>query len=223
MDTEFPPTRPMTRSAMSPPVAPTPAPAAPKVVTQDPALTRRLSERAARPGVMRMTDFGGLDDLPAAVSKPPAPRAAPNAGPAPAPVVQRGDLLLVSESLVEGRILHKRFKKYGLSIDWSREGKQALVMIKAHAYRMVAVDRLNGEPDAYQICRAAKQTRQANGQPPVVVLFSPSAGSMDRIKAGLAGSDAYLSRSVAEAEFYKMLAQHRLVDLDGFEKTNVGF
>ena len=192
-------------------------------VTQDPALTRRLSERAARPGVMRMTDFGGLDDLPAAISKPPAPRAAPSVSPAPAPVVQRGDLLLVSESLVEGRILHKRFKKYGLSIDWSREGKQALTMMKTHAYRLVAVDRLNGDPDAYQVCRAAKQTRQANGQPPVVVLFSPSAGSMDRIKAGLAGSDAYLSRSVAEAEFYKVLAQHRLVDLDGFEKTNVGF
>ena len=44
-----------------------------------------------------------------------------------------------------------------------------------------------------------------------------------RLKAGLAGSDAYLSRSVGEAELYKVLAQHRLVSLDGFEKTNVGF
>ena len=104
-----------------------------------------------------------------------------------------------------------------------REGKQALVMMKAHAYRLVVVDRLDGEPDAYQVCRTAKQTRQPNGQPPVVIMFAPSAGSMDRIKAGLAGSDAYLSRSVAESEFYKVLAQHRLVSLDGFAKTNVGF
>ena len=96
-------------------------------------------------------------------------------------------------------------------------------MLKAHAYRLVAVDRLAGEPDAYQVCRAAKQTRQGNGQPPVVIMFAPSGGSMDRIKAGLAGSDAYLSRSVTEAELYKGLAQHRLVSLDGFAKTNVGF
>jgi DNA-binding response OmpR family regulator len=130
-------------------------------------------------------------------------------------------MLLVSESLVEGRILHKRFKRYGLNIDWSREGKQALVMLKAHAYRLVAIDRLNGDPDAYQVCRAAKQCKLANGQPPVVVMFAPNAGSMDRIKAGLAGSDAYLSRSVAEAEFYKLLAQQRLVELDRFEKTNI--
>ncbi|MCU0927150.1 MAG: hypothetical protein MUF44_14375 [Hydrogenophaga sp.] len=137
--------------------------------------------------------------------------------------MQRGDMLLVAESLVEGRILHKRFKRYGLNIDWSREASQALAMIKAHPYRLVAIDRLKGEPDAYQICRSAKQRKLPNGKPPVVVMFAPSAGSMDRIKAGLAGSDAYLSRSVAEAEFYKVLAQHRLVELDGFQKTNVGF
>ncbi len=234
-DTEFPATRPMVRSTLAPAtppapmVAPAPAPVLPAPRADD-EQTRRLNERAARPGVMRLTDFGGLDDLPAAAPLPSArgprtraPRSTQTRTEVPAPVVQRGDMLLVSESLVEGRILHKRFKKYGLAINWSREGKQALVMLKAHAYRLVAIDRLNGEPDALQVCRAAKQTQQANGQPPVVVMFAPSAGSMDRIKAGLAGSDAYLSRSVAEAEFYKVLAQHRLVDLDGFEKTNVGF
>lgn len=229
-DTEFPATRPMVRSTVAPlqpapPVRMPPVPARPAVRADD-AAARRLNERAARPGVMRLTDFGGLDDLPAPASQPPRPRSPRSINQTPkaaAPVVQRGDMLLVSESLVEGRILHKRFKKYGLTIDWSREGSQALVMLKAHPYRLVAIDRLNGEPDAYQVCRSAKQCKQPNGQPPVVVMFAPTAGSMDRIKAGLAGSDAYLSRSVAEAEFYKVLAQHRLVDLDGFEKTNVGF
>jgi len=148
---------------------------------------------------------------------------AQRASPAPVPEVQRGDVLLVAESLVEGRILHKRFGRYKLSVDWSRESSQALVMLKAHPYRLVVIDRLSGEPDAYQVCRAAKQVRLPNGQSPVVVMFASTAGSMDRIKAGLAGSDAYFPRSVNEAELYRLLAQHRLVDLDGFEKTNVGF
>lgn len=227
-DTEFPATRPMVRStlaATATATTPAGAPSQPMPpVTTAPA--RRPNGPGARPGVMRLTDFGGLDELPVPASRSPksrAPRSVNQTSQTPAPVVPRGDMLLVSESLVEGRILHKRFKRYGLNIDWSREGKQALVMLKAHAYRLVAIDRLNGDPDAYQICRAAKQCKQANGQPPVVIMFAPNAGSMDRIKAGLAGSDAYLSRSVAEAEFYKLLAQHRLVDLDGFEKTNVGF
>jgi len=226
-DTEFPPTRPMIRPMR---------PAAPVV---PPALTARAAPAAAkvasapaRPGVIRLTDFGGLDELPA-----PAPQ--PAASPASRPSrsqrtrspgsnqevaeVRRGEVLLVAESLVEGRILYKRFKRYGLNIDWSREAPQALAMLKAHPYRLVVIDRLQGEPDAFQVCRQAKQRKLPTGQSPVVMMFAPTAGSMDRMKAGLAGSDAYLSRSVSEADLYKTLAQHRLVSLDGFEKTNIGF
>jgi CheY-like chemotaxis protein len=220
-DTEFPPTRPMTHgdavAARRPPAAPPPAavrPAAP----------------AQRPGVMGVTDFGGLEDLPLPGARSNASRSdlAPEKSPssrskAPAvPEVQRGEVLLVAESLVEGRILLKRFKKYNLSVDWSREATQAVVMLKAHPYRLVVVDRLSGEPDAFQVCRTAKQQKQL-GKPPVVIMFAAIAGSMDRMKAGLAGSDAYLSRSVAESDLYKVLSQHRLVNLEGFQKTSVGF
>lgn len=211
-DTEFPPTRPLERgdaahlrSTIPPPGHATPAP-------------------VARPGVMRMTDFASLEDLPmpsAPRTRSPKSRLSADKA-APVPEVARGDMLLVAESLVEGRILLKRFKKYGLAVDWSREGTQALAMLKAHPYRVVAIDRLKGEPDANQICRAAKQTKGPKGAP-VVIMFAPTAGSMDRMKAGLAGSDAYLSRSVGEAELYKVLAQHRLVSLNGFAPTNVGF
>jgi CheY-like chemotaxis protein len=216
-DTEFPATQTMERGdeQSAPPAARPPVP---------PPASRPAPAASARGGVMRMTDFGGLDDLPT----PPAPRAtrAPKSristDKTAAPEVARGDMLLVAESLVEGRILLKRFKKYGLSVDWSREAAQALVMLKAHPYRVVVIDRLKGEPDANQICRVAKQTKGPKGAP-VVIMFAPTAGSMDRMKAGLAGSDAYLSRSVGEGDLYKVLAQHRLVSLDGFAPTNVGF
>lgn len=230
-ETEFPNTRPMVRrmaaaQTPAPMPAPMPAPAPSRPVAQV------ESARALRPGVMGVTDFGGLEELPTpAQAATPSPSQvsrrdrSTNAEESkkPVPEVRRGDVLLVAESLVEGRILHKRFRKYELSIDWSRESKQALAMIKAHAYRLVVIDRLNGSPDAYAVCRAAKQRKLANGTSSVVMMFAPTAGSMDRLKAGLAGSDSYLSRSVAEAELYKVLAQHRLVSLDGFEKTNVGF
>lgn len=226
-ETEFPPTRPMVRrSAVAPAqipvvraaVAPAPEPSA-------------MARRMARPGVVRLTDFGGLDELP-----PPAPmpvsaphartsRAAPTSQRTRQPVgeTKRGDTLLVSDSLVEGRILHKRFARYGLKVDWSREGRQAEQMLRAHPYRLVVIDRVAGDPDAFQICRVARQQRLANGQPPAVLMFASNAGSMDRIKAGLAGSDAYLSRSVSEAELYRHLAQHRLVSQDAFAPTDIVF
>ena len=219
-DTEFPPTRPMTREASTPRAAPP--------VLKQLAMPPRTAP-AQRVGVMRVTDFGALEALPSPPppnSRPPSsrsPRSKSARSAQPLPEVKRGEVLLVAESLVEGRILHKRFSRYGLSIDWSREAPQALAMLKAHPYRLVAIDRLKGEPDAYSVCRSAKQRKLPNGSAPVVMMFAPTAGSMDRIKAGLAGCDAYLSRSVAEADFYRTLAQHRLVSLDGFEKTNVGF
>jgi CheY-like chemotaxis protein len=210
-DTEFPATRPMERGEE-------------RALTAMPPAPQRAAAPGNRQGTMRLTDFGGLDDLPS----PPAPRStrAPrsriSSDKSAVPEVARGDMLLVAESLVEGRILLKRFKRYGLSIDWSREATQALVMLKANPYRLVVIDRLKGDPDANQICRSAKQTKGPKGAP-VVIMFAPTAGSMDRMKAGLAGSDAYLSRSVSESDLYKVLAQHRLVSLDGFAPTNVGF
>ncbi|QHE83666.1 response regulator [Hydrogenophaga sp. BPS33] len=218
-DTEFPLTRPMQREA---PAAA--APAAAPVSAPPPPPAR--AKPAAQTGVVRMTDFGGLDDLPLPTPAPAratrAPRSRIASDKANVPEVARGDMLLVAESLVEGRILLKRFRRYGLNVDWSREAAQALVMLKAHPYRLVVVDRLKGDPDGYHVCRTAKQTKGPKGAP-VVIMFAPTAGSMDRMKAGLAGSDAYLSRSVGEGELYKVLAHHRLVNLDAFAPTNVGF
>jgi CheY-like chemotaxis protein len=219
-DTEFPPTRPMVRERAQPP--------APPVLRK--AMAPMPATNVQPVGVMRVTDFGALDPVPAPApatsSRAPSSRSMRSRNSRtsePVPEVQRGDVLLVAESLVEGRILHKRFKRYGLNIDWSREAPQALALLKEHPYRLVAIDRIKGEADAYSVCRSAKQRKLPNGNAPVVLMFAPTAGSMDRIKAGLAGCDAYLSRSVGEAEFYRVLAQHRLVSLDGFERTNIGF
>jgi CheY-like chemotaxis protein len=222
-DSEFPATRPMRRTDSAPP-SPAAASAEPAPM---PAVRRMPPAATQRAGVMRMTDFGGIDDLPVPSARQPSGRrigdsllpASRDLG-AQASELPRGEVLLVAESLVEGRVLLKRFKKYGLSVDWSRESVQALVMIKAHAYRMVVIDRLSGQPDSFQVCRAAKQEKHG-GRAPVVVMFAAIAGSMDRMKAGLAGCDAYLSRTVAEADLYKVLAQHRLVNLDAFARTTL--
>jgi CheY-like chemotaxis protein len=237
-ETEFPPTRPMTREealamiaraagiSTEAPAAPPPAPARPpEAPAPAPAAPTARSGTVNIP-LRGATDFADLEDL--LNVAPPAPRARHSRlpsrlrqGDAAVPEVARGDALLVGQSLVEGRILLKRFRKYELSMDWCREPAQVQAMLKAHPYRLVVIDRLSGEPDAFQVCRWAKQAKGPKGAA-TVILFAPSAGSMERMKAGLAGADAYLSRSVSEADLYKVLAQHRLVSLNGFAPTNVG-
>lgn len=257
-ETEFPPTRPMTReealamiaraagmsteadapalaSAAPLPAATrqapagafaTPAPEAPRAAPLRPPEAGKARAGTVNIPLRGATDFADLEDL--LNVAPPAPRARNSRlasrlrqGDAAVPEVARGDALLVGQSLVEGRILLKRFRKYELSMDWCREPAQVQAMLKAHPYRLVVIDRLSGEPDAFQVCRWAKQAKGPKGAA-TVILFAPSAGSMERMKAGLAGADAYLSRSVSEADLYKVLAQHRLVSLNGFAPTNVG-
>lgn len=234
-ETDFPPTRPMSRDEVQamdaaaarraartvPPPMPVAAPAAAPAAPAPPPAAKsvQIPLRGA-------TDFADLDEL--FNVSPPAPKARNTRSPntrsgrqGGLPEVARGDALLVGQSLVEGRILLKRFRKYELEIDWCRDPAQAEAMMQAHAYRLVVIDRLGGQPDAFAVCRSAKQAKGPKGAP-VVILFAPSAGSMERMKAGLAGADAYLSRSVSEADLYKVLAQHRLVSLNGFAPTNVG-
>ncbi len=238
-ETDFPPTRPMSRDEVqaleaaaarraartaSPPPAPVSAPVPATTTAVAPA--PRPAAKSVQIPLRGATDFADLDEL--FNVSPPAPKARNTRGAdtrsgraGGLPEVARGDALLVGQSLVEGRILLKRFRKYELEIDWCRDPAQAEAMMQAHPYRLVVIDRLGGQPDAFAVCRSAKQAKGPKGAP-VVILFAPSAGSMERMKAGLAGADAYLSRSVSEADLYKVLAQHRLVNLNGFAPTNVG-
>lgn len=135
------------------------------------------------------------------------------------PEVPRGEGLLVAQSLVEGRILLKRLRQYGLEMDWCREPQQAQAMMASHPYRLVVIDRVQGEPDGLSLCRQAKQRKPDT---PVVVMFATTVGSMERMKAGLAGADGYLSRSVSEGELNRLLARHGLVEPGGFAPTNFG-
>lgn len=232
-ETDFPPTRPMSRDevqaldAAAARRAARTVPAPPPVAAKVPAAPApRPAAKSVQIPLRGATDFADLDELFNVSPPAPKPRNTRGADTRSArqgglPEVARGDALLVGQSLVEGRILLKRFRKYELEIDWCRDPAQAEAMMQAHAYRLVVIDRLGGQPDAFAVCRSAKQAKGPKGAP-VVILFAPSAGSMERMKAGLAGADAYLSRSVSEADLYKVLAQHRLVNLNGFAPTNVG-
>lgn len=190
-------------AVMAPPAPPPP----PEPDTQPP-------REFASTDVMSPREFVNTDVMP-----PQALQSRFNAQSQVMPEVPRGEALLVAQSLVEGRILLKRFRQYGLDMDWCREPQQAQAMMAAHPYRLVVIDRVLGEPDGLALCRMAKQRKP---QAPVVVMFATTVGSMERMKAGLAGADAYLSRSVSEGELQRLLMRHDLAEEGGFQATNFG-
>ncbi|GAA6142567.1 hypothetical protein [Hydrogenophaga sp. 5NK40-0174] len=227
--------------AKAPPPALSAQPGADRVPRRDFALTEPMSVDQLPGGrhlqavqqddepsdMMSMSGLMGLDDAPALrpldrsgppssglgrLTRPPV-KSARLAG------VQRGDVLIISENLAEGRVLHQRLGRYGLRADWSRQGSQALVMLKAHHYRLVIVERVTGQPDAFSLCRTAKGRKTTAGDAPVVFLMSGNGGGMDRIKAGLAGCDAFLPRAVDEADFYRALTRNNVLEEEGFETT----
>lgn len=195
-------------SLSSPPPPAPPAPAAPAPVAA------AVSVPPPAPAPEPPRDFAATDVMPGRALQSrfhPQSRVMPD--------VPKGEGLLVAQSLVEGRILLKRFRQYGLEMDWCREPQQAQAMMASHPYRLVVIDRVQGEPDGFALCRQAKQRRP---DAPMVVMFATTVGSMERMKAGLAGADGYLSRSVSEGELYRLLTRHRLVEPGGFAPTNFG-
>ena len=57
-------------------------------------------------------------------------------------------------------------------------------------------------------CRDIKHDFYASGKTPVVVMFSSRGANTDKIRGGLAGCDAYLTKPLIEAELLKILSKY---------------
>ena len=76
--------------------------------------------------------------------------------------------------------------------------------------------------DGYQTCRAIKQRKYPSGRAPVVVMLTSRGGSIDKIRGGLAGCDAYLTKPLNEVELLRVLSKHDDQVERSFRDTNLG-
>lgn len=146
-------------------------------------------------------------------------------GTAPAPLTsaqQFDDILVVDDSDVALKFMQKRLARYGFRAELVKSGEEALIRVATESYKFVFLEVMMGGLDGYQICRAIKQRKYSSAKPPVVVMLTSRGGSIDKIRGGLAGCDAYLTKPLNEAELLKVLSKHDAQVEKSFRDTNMG-
>ncbi len=180
-------------------------------VTQ-PAVARAASVTLGN-GVRRnaSSDFGASDFM--GLAKPAEQDSASQ---------QYDEILIVDDSDVALKFMQNRLTRYGFRARLAKSGEEALDRVAAEKYKFVFMDVMMDGLDGYQTCRAIKQKKYPSGKSPVVVMLTSRGGSIDKIRGGLAGCDAYLTKPLNEAELLKVLSKFDEQVERSFQSTNVG-
>ena len=132
------------------------------------------------------------------------------------------DILVVDDSDIALKFMQNRLLRYGFRTELAKSGEEALVRVATGRYKFVFLEVSMAGLDGYQICRAIKQEKYTTGKPPVVVMLTTRGGSADKIRGGLAGCDAYLTKPLKEADLLKVLSKYDEQVERSFRDTNVG-
>lgn len=146
-------------------------------------------------------------------------------GKAPAPISsaqQFDDILVVDDSDIALKFMQNRLTRYGFRAELARSGEEALTRVATDSYKFVFLDVMMEGLDGYQTCRAIKQRKNTSGRAPIVVMLTSRGGSIDKIRGGLAGCDAYLTKPLNEAELLKVLSKYDEQVERSFRDTNLG-
>ena len=146
-------------------------------------------------------------------------------GKAPTPTSsaqQYDDILVVDDSDIALKFMRNRLTRYGFRAELVTSGEEALTRVATESYKFVFLDVMMEGLDGYQTCRAIKQRKYTSAKAPVVVMLTSRGGSIDKIRGGLAGCDAYLTKPLNEAELLKVLSKYDEQVERSFRDTNLG-
>ena len=146
-------------------------------------------------------------------------------GSAPPPILpaqQYDDILVVDDSDIALKFMQNRLTRYGFRAELAKSGEEALTRVATESYKFVFLDVMMEGLDGYQTCRAIKQRKYTTARAPIVVMLTSRGGSIDKIRGGLAGCDAYLTKPLNEAELLKVLSKYDEQVERSFRDTNQG-
>ena len=135
---------------------------------------------------------------------------------------QFDDILVVDDSDVALKFMRNRLTRYGFRAELASSGEEALTRVSVEAYKFVFLDVMMEGLDGYQTCRAIKQRKYASSKAPIVVMLTSRGGSIDKIRGGLAGCDAYLTKPLNEVELLKVLSKYDEQVERSFRDTKLG-
>ncbi|RVU49606.1 response regulator [Rubrivivax rivuli] len=153
---------------------------------------------------------------PAAVVLQPAPPRPPK--PPKAPKVARGPqmpptprVLLVDDSAIALRFMETRLARWQLQIDHASTSQAAAALLAQHSYEVVFLDVELGEAselDGHTLCQRIKHTPALMST--MVIIVSAHHSELDRVRAALAGCDAFLAKPLDLPELQRLLDRQGL-------------
>jgi len=114
-------------------------------------------------------------------------------------------VLVVDDNTTARRFLASQLASFGVNIDFAANGEQALGMTAFKRYVCVLLDATLPGIDGYQTCRLIKAEAS---QPPSVVMLSDKINPLDRVRARMAGCDAFLDKQVELGTLVITLARY---------------
>lgn len=98
-------------------------------------------------------------------------------------------------------------KMYGVAADYAGTAEEAFRLLETNSYDIAFLDVvLPDGGDGYQICRSIKKNPQTKDM--VAIMLTGKSSTFNRIKASMAGCDAYLTKPVQNEIFQETLRDY---------------
>jgi CheY-like chemotaxis protein len=155
--------------------------------------------------------------LPGAAGPWPARRSGDLAGAEPAPAAAAPapprHALLVDDSEIALRFLETRLQCRGLATARATTSAKAIELLSQQDWEFVFLDVELGtgsDLDGLALCQHIKRHQRpgAAERPPVIAMVSAHHSQLDRVRATLAGADAYLDKPLDETALEQLLQRH---------------
>jgi signal transduction histidine kinase/ActR/RegA family two-component response regulator len=120
--------------------------------------------------------------------------------------VWNAQVLLVEDNGVNAKVAMHTLGKHGLTVQWAKNGVEALAEVEAQDFDLILMDCQMPEMDGFE---ATRQIRQMPPQKAAIPIIALTAGAMneDRKRCFEAGMDAYLSKPFRRDAFECVLAR----------------
>ena len=112
--------------------------------------------------------------------------------------MSRTRILLVEDSDLQARTAIKFLEKEGHEVQWAKDGKAAINLIKSYPIDIVLLDLVLPDMTGNQICRWLKLNEDTKGIP--IIMLTVKSEVNDKVAGLEAGADDYLPKPYNEIE-----------------------
>jgi two-component system, cell cycle response regulator len=113
-------------------------------------------------------------------------------------------VLVVDDSLPVRKFMELKLAPYSFGVEFADSGEKAIRLTAERRYTCVFLDVMLPGVDGYQVCKAIKKTKH-EGKPTAVVMLTGKTSPFDKIRATMAGCDAYLTKPVDEEKLLEVI------------------